>query len=168
MADLRRCSVTIETKLGPLRVDFTSRGVCRLDFCRTGAPPATPEQRQAKRLPCQLVRQLQAYASSRPVRFTVPVDLSAGTDFQKKVWRALQTIPPGQTRSYAWVARKIGKPRAARAVGAACGANPVPIVVPCHRVIASDGSLGGYTGGLHRKKRLLKLEQAKISRLPIV
>ena len=72
------------------------------------------------------------------------------------------TIPRGETRSYAWIAKKIGKPRAARAVGAACGANPVPIIVPCHRVIASDGSLGGFGGGLPLKRRLLKLEGAVI------
>ena len=102
------------------------------------------------------------------MRFTAPLDLSAGTPFQRKVWQLLRTIPRGQTRSYAWVAQKIGKPRAARAVGAACGANLIPILIPCHRVIASDGSLGGYSSGLHRKKRLLKLEQGKTSRLPIV
>ncbi len=69
-------------------------------------------------------------------------------------------IPRGETRSYAWIAKKIGKPNATRAVGAACGANPVPIIVPCHRVIASDGSLGGFGGGLPLKRRLLKLEGA--------
>lgn len=105
-----------------------------------------------------LSRQLQSYAAGRPVRFTCRVDLSCGTPFQRKVWRTLQTIPRGQTRSYAWVARKIGSPRAVRAVGAACGANPVPIIVPCHRVIASDGSPGGFRWGLQRKKRLLRLE----------
>ena len=86
------------------------------------------------------------------------VDLRAGTAFQQVVWRMLQTIPYGETRSYAWVARQIGKPKATRAVGAACGANPVPIVVPCHRVVGSDGSLGGFSGGLALKRRLLALE----------
>jgi O-6-methylguanine DNA methyltransferase len=88
------------------------------------------------------------------------MDLSSGTDFQRRVWRALQKIPRGQTRSYGWVARKIGRPKAARAVGTACGANPVPIIIPCHRVIASDGSLGGFGGGLPLKRRLLALEKA--------
>lgn len=78
------------------------------------------------------------------------------------MWRALLKIPRGETRSYAWVARQIGKPRATRAVGAACGANPVPIVVPCHRVIASDGSLGGFGGGLAWKRKLLRLEGVKV------
>jgi methylated-DNA-[protein]-cysteine S-methyltransferase len=86
------------------------------------------------------------------------VDLSSGTAFQRKVWRALTKIPYGQTRSYAWVARAIGAPKALRAVGTACGANPVPLIIPCHRVIASDGSLGGFGGGLRLKRRLLRLE----------
>jgi O-6-methylguanine DNA methyltransferase len=155
--------VTVQTKLGQLRVDFTSRGVCRIVFCRAGASPAAADQWRARRSLGKLIPQLQAYASGKPVRFTALLDLSAGTPFQRKVWRVLRTIPRGQTRSYAWVAGKIGKPRAARAVGSACGANPVPIVVPCHRVLASDGSLGGYSGGLHRKKRLLQLERGKTS-----
>jgi methylated-DNA-[protein]-cysteine S-methyltransferase len=108
----------------------------------------------------RLARQLRAYAAGKPVCFKCRLDLSAGTPFQQKVWRVLQTIPHGQTRSYAWVAKEIGRPTAVRAVGAACGANPVGIIVPCHRVAASDGSLGGYTGGLKWKRRLLKLEGA--------
>ena len=87
------------------------------------------------------------------------MDLSSGTDFQQKVWQALIRIPRGQTRSYAWVAQTMGKPKAARAVGAACGANPVPVIIPCHRVVASNGSLGGYSAGWTMKKRLLALEQ---------
>ena len=78
------------------------------------------------------------------------------------VWRALLKIPRGQTRSYAWVAQQIRRPRAMRAVGAACGANPIPIIVPCHRVIASDGSLGGFSGGLQRKRNLLRLEGVRV------
>lgn len=86
------------------------------------------------------------------------IDRSDGTVFQKKVWRALQTIPRGEVRSYAWVAKKIGKPTAVRAVANACGANPFPVIVPCHRVIQSDGTLGGFTGGVKRKRKLLKKE----------
>jgi methylated-DNA-[protein]-cysteine S-methyltransferase len=117
-------------------------------------------ERQAGRLPYNLARHLQSYAAGKSVAFTVPLDLSAGTPFQRKVWRALCEIPRGQTRSYAWVARRIGRPRAVRAVGAACGANPISILIPCHRVIASDGSLGGFGGGLALKRRLLALEGA--------
>jgi methylated-DNA-[protein]-cysteine S-methyltransferase len=103
-------------------------------------------------------RQLQQYAAGKPVYWRVPIDLSAGTDFQQSVWRALTKIPRGETRSYGWVAKQVGKPGASRAVGTACGANPVPVVVPCHRVIASDGSIGGFGGGLPMKRRLLALE----------
>ncbi len=86
------------------------------------------------------------------------LDVPEASAFQQRVWRAACAIPYGGTRSYAWIARKIGSPRAARAVGNALGANPVPIVVPCHRVIASSGGLGGFSGGLEWKRRLLDLE----------
>jgi methylated-DNA-[protein]-cysteine S-methyltransferase len=104
-------------------------------------------------------RQLEEYFAGRRTRFTLPLDLS-GTPFQQKVWRALLTIPFGETRSYAQIARQIGKPGAARAVGAANGRNPISIVAPCHRVIGATGALTGYGGGLDVKARLLALEEA--------
>jgi methylated-DNA-[protein]-cysteine S-methyltransferase len=161
MADLGSRAVTIRTKLGPLRVTFTRRGVAGLEFCRASFQLANSHSRQAGSLRFGLLRHLQAYAAGKPVRLRCRLELSSGTVFQQRVWRALQTIPRGRTQSYAWVARKIGQPAAARAVGAACGANPVPIIVPCHRVIASNGSLGGFSGGLALKKRLLKLEHGR-------
>ena len=81
-----------------------------------------------------------------------------GTPFQKKVWKAIATIPYGETRSYKWIAQKIGHPKAVRAVGQACGANPFPFIIPCHRVVASNGKIGGFSLGLKLKRRLLKLE----------
>ncbi len=81
-----------------------------------------------------------------------------GTPFQRKVWRAIATIPWGKTRSYAWLAKKAGSPKAYRAAAQACGANPLPRIIPCHRVIASDGTLGGFSGGLSLKRKLLLLE----------
>ncbi|MBN1283272.1 MAG: methylated-DNA--[protein]-cysteine S-methyltransferase [Proteobacteria bacterium] len=81
-----------------------------------------------------------------------------GTEFQKRVWRAIATIPRGQTRSYAWLAKKAGRPRAARAAASACGANPLPLLIPCHRVIAGSGTLGGFSGGPTLKRKLLMLE----------
>jgi O-6-methylguanine DNA methyltransferase len=102
-----------------------------------------------------ILRYLQGKARS----FDVPVDVEGQPRFRVKVWKVLQSIPYGRVRSYGWVARKVGKPRAARAIGGACGANPVPLLVPCHRVIAGDGSLGGFSGGVGVKKRLLKLER---------
>jgi methylated-DNA-[protein]-cysteine S-methyltransferase len=101
---------------------------------------------------------IEAYLSGKCKAWDLTLDVDRHPQFRKKVWDVLQTIPYGRVRSYGWVARKIGKPRAARAVGAACGANPVPLVVPCHRVVAGDGSLGGFSGGLPVKKRLLRLE----------
>ncbi len=87
-----------------------------------------------------------------------PFDLESGTEFQQRVWEVLRGIPPGQTRSYAQVARVLGKPGATRAVGGACGANPIPVFIPCHRVLAAGGRLGGFSGGLPWKKLLLARE----------
>jgi methylated-DNA-[protein]-cysteine S-methyltransferase len=88
----------------------------------------------------------------------LPLDLSSGSPFQRRVWRAILRIPYGRVRSYRWVAERVGGRRYARAVGLALGANPVPIVVPCHRIVASHGGLGGFSGGLRTKRRLLALE----------
>ncbi len=105
----------------------------------------------------QAVEQLRAYFAGRLFVFDLPLDL-AGTPFQKRVWEALTTIPYGEVRSYAAVAAAISAPTAVRAVGAANGRNPIPIVIPCHRVIGSSGKLVGYGGGLPMKQLLLRLE----------
>jgi methylated-DNA-[protein]-cysteine S-methyltransferase len=105
----------------------------------------------------EAVRQLRAYFDGFLRRFELPLDLQ-GTPFQLRVWRELETIPFGERRSYADIAYAVGAPKAVRAVGAANGANPVAIVVPCHRVIGSNGKLTGYGGGLPLKKKLLELE----------
>ena len=107
----------------------------------------------------EAARQLRAYFAGTLRDFDLPLDLR-GTPFQLKVWHALETIPYGETRSYLQIATGIGAEKAVRAVGAANGANPIPIVVPCHRVIGSGGKLVGYGGGLPLKKRLLTLEGA--------
>ncbi len=104
-------------------------------------------------------RQLEEYFAGRRRRFDLPL-APEGTPIQRAVWEALRAIPYGETQSYGDVARRIGRPKAVRAVGAANGSNPISIVVPCHRVIGADGSLTGYGGGLPRKKKLLALEQA--------
>jgi methylated-DNA-[protein]-cysteine S-methyltransferase len=105
------------------------------------------------------VRRFKDYFSGRRAEFPDKLDLQGSTDLQRKVWEAARQIPHGETRSYAWIARRIGNPAAARAVGQALGKNPLPIIIPCHRVVASDGSLGGFSGGLAMKKRLLALEK---------
>ena len=93
----------------------------------------------------------------------IPLDLPTGTPFQHRVWNALGEIPFGQTRSYLQVAQAIGQPQSSRAVGQACGRNPVPLFIPCHRVVAADGSLGGFSGGIHIKEALLEIERSPAS-----
>lgn len=105
----------------------------------------------------RLISQLDAYFAGKLRKFKIPLDLR-GTSFQRRVWDLLCDIPWGETRSYGQIAKSLGRPKAARAVGRAVGTNPVSIVVPCHRVIGSDGTLTGYGGGLDRKEALLKLE----------
>ena len=106
----------------------------------------------------ELVERFQLYFRGQKVTFPDPLDLSIATSFQRRVWAAARLIPYGETRSYAWIAKQIKSPAAARAVGQALGANPLPIIIPCHRVLSSNGGLGGFGGGLKLKRRLLKLE----------
>ena len=108
----------------------------------------------------ELTARLRAYFSGIRTDFPDRLDLSTATSFQRRVWEATRLIPYGETSSYAWVARRLGKPGAARAVGQALHRNPFPIIIPCHRVLASDGGLGGFGSGLDTKRRLLKLESA--------
>lgn len=106
-----------------------------------------------------LITRIEAYYSGQKASFPDKIDLSKATPFQRTVWQACRKIPYGETRSYAWLARQIGKPGAARAVGRALGNNPLLVIVPCHRILNSDGGLGGFTGGLAMKKYLLALEK---------
>ena len=110
-------------------------------------------------------QQLSEYFAGQRQNFDLPLDLSGGTAFQQAVWQALLTIKPGQTSSYGNVSKTIGNASAVRAVGAAVGRNPISIIVPCHRVLGSDGSLTGYAGGLDRKTALLRLESAHAENL---
>lgn len=105
--------------------------------------------------------ELVEYLLSAREKFETPLDLSCGTEFQRAVWRRLQRVPFGRTVSYSELADAAGKPGAARAVGNAVGANPLPIFVPCHRVLAAGGKLGGFSGGLWRKKQLLAIESSR-------
>ena len=117
------------------------------------------ERNDANPVAREAVQQLQAYFAARLRRFDLTLDMR-GTAFQKRVWEELERIPYGETRSYRQIAEAIGSAKAVRAVGAANGANPIPIVVPCHRVIGTSGKLVGYGGGLPLKQRLLALEGA--------
>ena len=105
------------------------------------------------------VELLTKYFNGVPVDFDITLDLGAGTPFQQRVWETALRISYGKVQSYGWIAQEIGNPNAMRAVGGAMGANPLAIIVPCHRVVRSDGGLGGYAGGLHWKRRLLTMER---------
>jgi len=107
-----------------------------------------------------LMERFRAYFTGQRVDFPDRLDLSGATSFQHRVWQAARLIPYGETRSYAWVAGQIGRSKVARAVGQALGRNPLPIIIPCHRVLAADGGLGGFSGGIATKKYLLSLEGA--------
>ncbi len=150
-----------DSPLGPLLLAASGRGLAGLWFegqrhwpqASTGwhAQPGHPVLELAR-------RQLDAYFAGTLQAFDLPLDMTGGTAFQGRVWQALRAIPAGLTESYAALASRIGVPRAARAVGAAVGRNPLSIVVPCHRVLGAAGALTGYAGGLERKTALLRLE----------
>jgi methylated-DNA-[protein]-cysteine S-methyltransferase len=149
----------MHSPVGPLILAVSDRGLMRLEFDRETFPPKNfkanwTESQQATR---DYVRELDEYFAGERRQFTLALDLR-GTDFQLKCWRALLQIPYGETRTYADIAGTVGQPRGFRAVGLANNRNPIAIIVPCHRVIASDGSLCGYGGGLDIKRKLLDLE----------
>ncbi len=154
-------SYRLDTPLGPLMVTFSSKGLAALDFIAGEAPPeAVPGSPPASWMQETLQALKDYFAGGQPDLAKLRLD-PQGTPFQRQVWEALKTIPPGKTLSYAELARKIGRPQAARAVGQACGANPIPILIPCHRVVAANGSLGGFSSGLEHKRWLLKHEGVK-------
>lgn len=162
---------SLRTPVGTLRVTANEHGVTAIErVSRASSPPRAngsaggstsargSSSLRAKRHADLAVRQLREYFAGRRTRFSVPLHME-GTEFQQRAWRAMRKIRYGSTVSYAQQAKTIGSPKAVRAVGSANGANPIPIIVPCHRVIASDGSLGGYALGLKMKRFLLELER---------
>lgn len=152
----------IDSPVGPLLLAGDERALHEVRFVNGRRPGvAEPDWRPNDTPFAEAIRQLQAYFSGNPQGFDLPLALE-GTDFQLSVWRCLQTIPYGQTISYLQLAEKIGNRTAVRAVGLANGANPIPIIVPCHRVIGSNGSLIGFGGGLATKQKLLTLESRQL------
>lgn len=153
-----------ETDFGPLLVAATERGICRVAFegdasiLREHFPNARIEQ-GGEALEGLLADAVDYVAAPTP-KMTLPLDVR-GTAFQQAVWRELSRIPPGETLSYAALAARAGNPNAVRAVGSACGANPVAVLIPCHRAVRTDGSLGGYAWGLPIKEKLLAREAAR-------
>ena len=156
----------LHSPLGPLTVAATAEALVRIDFGRTEpAAAADPEAYaatapQAAALLRRAARELEEYFAGERRDFTLPL-APAGTPFQQRVWRALEAIPYGETRTYAQIAAAVGNPRAVRAVGGANHRNPLPVVIPCHRVIGADGSLTGYAGGLARQTLLRGLERTR-------
>jgi methylated-DNA-[protein]-cysteine S-methyltransferase len=151
----------VSTPLGRFRAHFSVDGLARLDFPAAGAEPGAelpaPFRDWAAQTEAALRAALAAKPGGRPPPLP-PLDLSGGTKFRLRVWAELRRIPRGETRSYGEIADELGKRRAARAVGGACGANPIPVLIPCHRVLAANGGLGGFSGGLEWKRRLLAIE----------
>lgn len=166
-------SCQLPTPLGEMLAVASERGLCLLEFdtqqrvdrelAQVEAARGGPATAGMNAITEQLAAELAEYFAGRRKTFGVPLDL-VGTPFQLDAWHALLAIPYGSTRSYAEQARAIGRPTATRAVAAANGQNKVSIVVPCHRVIGSDGSLTGFGGGLPRKRALLQLEGAAAQR----
>lgn len=152
-----------QSPVGPLTLVASALGLAGLYF-EEHQHFQQPEhwRRQNQSVLFQEVQnQLDAYFAGTRQHFDLPLDISSGTAFQRAVWQALLTVPYGQTASYAQIAQQIGRPAAVRAVGAANGRNPLSIVVPCHRIIASNGALTGYAGGLLNKTYLLQHEAVK-------
>jgi methylated-DNA-[protein]-cysteine S-methyltransferase len=157
----------IATRHGQFIAHYSENGLAGLDF---------PSGRDTKSksaddpIPTQVadwhrtaMAALNRALEGKPPQILPPLDLSAGTDFQQNVWNALRQIRAGQTRSYGEIAKAIGKPDAVRAVGGACGANPIPVFVPCHRVLAANRKIGGFSGGLDWKRMLLEREGVKLN-----
>jgi methylated-DNA-[protein]-cysteine S-methyltransferase len=153
----------VETPIGPLLIVGDPEAVRRIEFPESGRArlPETGWTEAGSGAVGEAARQLREYFAGTRTAFDLPL-APEGTEFQRAVWRLLQDIPYGETISYGELARRVGNPKASRAVGAANGANPIPIVIPCHRVIGSNGKLTGFGGGLPAKEALLSLETRQL------
>jgi O-6-methylguanine DNA methyltransferase len=155
----------VPTADGEFVASYSQHGLCSL--CFPGRPVKVPAERQ--RLPEQVkqwhaltTKALEDALQGRAPAELPPLDISSGTQFQQEVWRAMCQITVGDTWSYGRIARAIGKPKAVRAVGGACGANPIPVFVPCHRVVAAGNALGGFSAPMDWKRKLLTREGARV------
>ena len=154
-----------DTEFGWMAIVASEYGLCRLTLPQPAVdkalvlisdflPKAAADTTAFRELGFRLTR----YFEGEKIDFSDDLDLRGSTDFQRDVWEANCSIPYGETRTYGWIAETLGRPGSVRAVGQALARNPLPIIIPCHRVVGSSGSLGGYSGGLELKKRLLELE----------
>jgi methylated-DNA-[protein]-cysteine S-methyltransferase len=159
----------VDTPVGSLLVAATPRGVCRISYDADAEAHAEQLARahgvrvlRAPRSVDPVKRELDEYFAGRRVVFDLPLDLGGAADFTREVLGELAKVPFGEVTTYGHLAARVGRPRAARAVGTVMNRNPIPIVLPCHRVVGSSGSLVGYAGGLERKQALLALEGARL------
>ena len=152
-----RNTLVMSSPVGKLTLVASSKGLLAIDVRNNAKQVVTAKDASAQSILLKTKKQLEQYFAGKRTSFDVALDL-VGTEFQVKAWRALCRIPFGKTITYGQQASNIKNPKAFRAVGSANGKNPIPIIVPCHRVVASDGSLGGYSLGLKMKKQLLALE----------
>ena len=153
----------IKTRVGVFVAYFSERGLARLEFPSGAKPEHNRRNNRGKSDANAIWVSLTSSALNRAlaaetVKDLPPLDLTSGTDFQQSVWRVMLSIAPGKTMAYAEIAMAIRRPKATRAVGQACGANPIPVIIPCHRVLAAHGRLGGFSAGLDWKRRLLAIE----------
>ena len=149
----------VPTEMGEFTAEYSEAGLCRLRFPRgkkLSKGPALTKQHQSWH--SKTKKAVQAILTGRAPRTLPPLDFSAGTDFRRRVWEMLLTIPTGTVWTYGELAWSINQPRAARAVGGACGANPIPLFIPCHRVVGANGKLTGFSGGMKWKIFLLVAE----------
>lgn len=150
-------SAIYDSPIGPLTLASDGEAIVQVEF-EGGKYPLPQYELGRDKISDQACRELDLYFAGKLREFRVKV-APQGTEFQRKAWAALQAIPYGETRSYAQQAKAIGSPKATRAIGAANGRNPIPVIIPCHRVIGANGSLTGFGGGMERKQILLELEQ---------
>lgn len=143
---------TFESPIGTLYLIFTGKALSGIYFNKPR------EILQKGKAPPLIKKELKEYFENGREEFTQKIGFTTGTEFDRKVWLALKEVPYGETRTYKWIAEKIGHPNAFRAVGQALSRNPLPIILPCHRIIESDGSIGGFSSGVHIKRRLLEIE----------
>ena len=163
-------SLRIKTREGDFLARYSAAGLARLNFpsAKSKAAESTTAAQPVARWHQLTTRAIRRLLQGRSMGAIPPLDLSQGTEFQKKAWVAMRGIPAGKTATYGELAISIRKPNAVRAVGGACGANPVPLIIPCHRVVAAQGGLGGFSSGLHWKIKLLGIEKSWRRLSPIV
>lgn len=150
---------SVLTRDGTFVAYYSDKGLAQLDFPNGKQPKSaeltSPEMKRWHKLTASAIDEV---INGKPVTSVPPLDLSSGTDFQREIWAALRKISCGKTKTYSEIAAAVGRPKGARAAGSACGANPIPLLIPCHRVLATGGKLGGFSSGLDWKRKLLQRE----------